>query len=324
MSELNNNMMNIQTNYHYKKNYPSFKGHCGCEDIITRLGVRDSVTTETRLFRDYKSIKFAIEYTNEFFKNLKEKFFIVGACSTGEDVYSLKMLMGNKPVKILGFDIGKYTVENAKSGILSLYIPANKQTHEYTKIVDMSTYSDSFLVHNDKKLTSEEKKLKEIFQQNFEIVESKDKLIYKLKEQFRKMFDITYAEFDKFEYKYKKTNKNFEFKTADIRDFKNIQHYQKAQIFTFKNSFYHIVTDYKHGIRQQLPQKETKPLLDKIFKNINKSLNMDGLFIMGEKEHEQKSDINIIGRSLLDNGFLPIRMPDSPYLNIWKKVREIN
>ncbi len=300
----------------------NFNGHAGCEEIITRLGMRNCVTTETRFFRDYESMKFGVNYVKEVFKNLKEKYFIVGACSTGEDAHSLKMLMGNEPVKITGFDIGAETVEQAKSGIFNLYVPADNKTNKYTRIVDMTTYNDSFLCSEKSNLTPEEKKLKEVFLKNFESIDTKDKLIYKLKETFRRMFDITYAEFNKLKFRYKNTNADLEFKTADIRDFKNILPDKKGQIFAFKNSFYHIVTDNNICSRQELPRKEVKPMLDSIFKNVNKSLDMNGLFIMGEKEHEQKTNVHIIAESLLDNGFLPIRMPDRPYLNVWKKIKE--
>lgn len=315
----------IINNYNgYNPALVNFKGHAGCEDIITKLGMRDSVTTETRFFRDYESMKFGVNYVKEVFKNLKEKYFIVGACSTGEDVHSFKMLMGNDPVKITGFDIGAETVEQAKSGIFNLYVPADSNTSKYTKIIDMTTYNDSFLAFDKPNMTKEEKKLKKAFQKNFESIDVKDKLIYKLKETFRRMFDITYAEFNKFKFKYKNTETDLEFITADIRDFKNILPERKGQIFAFKNSFYHIVTDNNICTRQELPRKEVKPMLDSIFKNVNKSLDMNGLFIMGEKEHEQKSNVHIIAESLLDNGFIPIRMPDRPYQNIWKKVKEVD
>lgn len=311
----------------YNTNPParvSFRGHAGCEEIISRLGMRDSVTTETRFFRDYESMKFGVNYVKNVFKNLKEKYFIVGACSTGEDVHSLKMLMGKKPVKITGFDLGEETIEDAQSGIFNLYVPADSDTRKYTKVIDMSTYDDAFLVTDKENLTPEQKKLKGIFNKNFERIDSKDKLIYKLKETFRRMFDMTYAEFNKVKFKYKNSDQCFEFARADIRDFRDILPKRKAQLFTFKNSFYHILTDNNYCTRQQLARSTTKPMLDEIFININKSLDMKGLFIMGEKEHEQRSDIHIIGKSLLDNGFLPVRMPNRPYLNIWKKVKEVD
>lgn len=312
-------------NYNYYHPAPvNFKGHAGCENIITRLGMRESVTTETRFFRDYESIKFGIKYINEVFKNLKEKYFIVGACSTGEDMHSLKMLMGNNPVKITGFDIGKETIEQAKSGIFNLYTPADIKTSKYTRIVDIHTYDDAFLAFDKPDLTPEQKELKKLFDNHFESIDTKDKMIYKLKEKFRKIFDITYAEFNKLKFRYKNPDNSLEFKIGDIRDFKDILPNKKGQLFTFKNSFYHIVTDNNYCTRQELPEKQIKPMLDNIFKNINKSLDKNGLFIMGEKEDEQRTNIHVIAKSLLENGFLPIRMPDRPYLNIWKKVKEID
>ena len=309
----------------YNANYPvsiNFSGHAGCENIITKIGMRKNVTTETRFFRDYKTLKYATNYIREVFRSLKEKYFVVGACSTGEDVYSLKMLMGKEPLKITGFDIGKETVKDAKSGIFSLYFPVESKT-KY-RIDDLSTYEDAYLGFDKTDLTPEQKKKKKIFSEHFECIETKDSLKYKIKERLRKIFDVTYVEFDKLRFKYKKTGEDFEFKTADIRDFRGMLPERKCQLFAFKNSFYHIVTDNNYCIRQQLPREWIKPMLDKIFKNINKSLDKKGLFIMGENEHNQKSDIFIIGKSLLDNGFLPIRMPDRPYQNIWVKVKEVD
>ncbi len=317
-----NYAMNIQP-INNKQNYTAFSGHGGCERII-KNGRFNYITTETRFFRDYKTLKYAINYINEVFRDVKEKSFVVGACSTGEDIYSLKMLMHEAPVKILGFDIGKDTIKRARSGIFEFYIPHDKKAQKYTQFVEMNTFNDKFLVDECDNLSPEQVALKEEFNKLFKNIDSKNKMIYKLTEAFRKFLDIAYVEFDRKLYKLKSKDSNCTFVNGDILELNKIlSTKRKNQLFAFKNAFYHIITNDEGAQRLSKPHSQTKPILDKIFQNINKSLDKNGLFIMGEEEHKQKSDVTIISKSLIDNGFIPIRT-DSKYPSIWKKVKEVD
>ena len=298
-----------------------FLDYGGFEKLPFLVGMRNEVTTETRMFRDFETINFATNYIKRVFRDAPQKNIVVGACSTGEEVYSMKMLMGSTPSEITGFDIGKDTIKQAKSGIIELHIPAKK----YTKFIDMDTYKDSFLAIEDENINNEQKFLKEIFNKTFEKTENKSKLIYKVSEKLRKLFNISLIEFDKRLFKCKETDVNCKFIRGDIKELnKIIPQKQSVHLFSFKNAIYHIITDNNYCHRENIEPQRARIILDKIFKDINKTLYKDGLFIMGEMEHQQHSNMNFINRALLKNGFLPIRMPDKPYLNIWKKVKEID
>lgn len=316
MQILNNNFNNqtIKT--------PNFFGHAGFEKLPFKYGIRNGVTTETRLFRDYKSVKFALDYIDKVFKNTP-KNIIVGACATGEDVFSIKML-GKTPYNITAFDLGTETIKKAKTGIIEIDLPANEKSRKYVERMRMDAYNDKFLTE-EYDLNEEKIHLKQLFEKHFKEIESNTKLIYKLKEKLKKIFFTIFIEFDKKYYQMKDCNKNCEFKNGDIMDLeKIIPLNQKYHMFTFKNALYHLITDNNYCARESVEPKKAKEILNKIFSDINKTLVKKGLFIMGEYENYQHKSMYLVNKSLINNGFLPLRMPNRPYLNIWEKVKEID
>lgn len=301
---------------------PNFSGHAGFEKLPFHYGMRNGVTTETRLFRDYKSIKFALNYIDEVFKGNKN--IVVGACATGEDVFSIKMLRGKKQTKITAFDLGSDTITNAKSGTIEIDIPADEKSKQYVEKLQMDAYNDKFLTGKEN-LNEEEKYLKQLFEDNFEPIESKTKLIYKIKEKLKKIFFTTYVEFDKKFFRIKDIDKNCEFKNGNIMDLeKTLPLDRSNHLFTFKNAMYHLITDNNYCQSESLEPAKATAVLNKIFTDINKALVKKGLFVMGELEHLQHNEMHLVDKSLLEHGFLPVRMPDRPYLNIWKKVKEVD
>lgn len=326
MFALNNSTMQISNNNFYGKSpsLQNFSGHAGFERLYSHYGIRDGVTTETRLFRDLKTIKFAANYLKNIFINDPEKKIVIGACSTGEEAYSFKMLMGETPSKIIGFDIGKETIKTAKTGIIEINVPTDKDAQKYAEAMAMDTYKDRFLV-SEISANEEEKELKKIFNDNFKPIESKEKIIFKLKEALRKLLDITYIEFDRKMYRIKNPDNIPEFKNGDVTDIeKTIPLDKQNHLFSCKNALYHMITDNNYCLRESIDPRNIKIILNKIFGDANKALKKDGLFIMGEEEHLQHTSMHLVSKALLENGFLPIRMPDRPYLNVWKKVKEVD
>lgn len=312
---------NIRTGY--SKNKPKFTGHSGFEKLPFYVGLTKGVTTETRLFRDFETIDFATKYIKSVFKNT-QKNIVVGACSTGEEVYSIKMLMHGESYNITGFDIGKNTIKQAKSGIIELNIPTDKNSEYYTKFIDMDTYKDSFLAKDDENISKKQQFLKEIFSKTFEKTEIKTKLMYRVSERLRKIFDIAFVEFDKQHFKCKEKDENCKFIQGNIEELdKIISQEQCVHLFSFKNALYHLITDNDNYHRESISHQRVKIILDKIFKDINKTLHKEGLFIMGETENKQHMNMHFVSKGLLENGFVPIRMRNRPYLNIWKKVKEV-
>lgn len=318
--------MQITNNSYNEISYksPNFCGHTGFERLPYYYGLRKEVTTETRLFRDYQTIKFATDYIKRVFAGAKEKNIIVGACSTGEEAYSIKMLMDKFDSKITGFDLGRNTIEKAKSGIIEINTPIDKNIKKYNEAINMDTYNDRFLIDNSP-LNKEKNRLREIFKNNFEQIKPKHKFLHRLKEALIKSLDPTYIEMERKLFKIKKQDENLHFKSGDVLNLESIMPLNGTNhLFSFKNAIYHIITDNNICKRENIAPKKMKEILNKIFKDINKALNKKGLFVMGESENEQHEAMHYISKALLDNGFVPIRMPDRPYLNVWKKIREAN
>ena len=325
MFTLNKSAMQISnTNYRNRTtSYPRFCGHSGFEKLPFKYGISNRIITETRLFRDYTSIKYCIDYLNKVFKGVK-KNIVVGACSTGEDVFTLKMLLGKKPAKITAFDLGTETIKKAKSGIIELDVPADEKSKKYIESLNMDAYNDKFLSGKEN-LNNVEMHLKKLFEENFEQIFPKKELIHKLKEKLEKIFFTSFAEFDKKFFRMKTMDNSCEFKSGNITDIENFMPLKKNQhLFTFKNAIYHLLTDNNYCGRESIEPKKAREILNKIFTNVNKSLCKNGLFVMGEFENYQHESMHLVTKSLLKNGFLPIRMPEREYLNVWKKVREVN
>lgn len=310
----------------HTNNNINFRGHIGC-DVINRFGKSQRLTTETAFFREYDTLKFAVNYINEVFKNIKEKRFLVGACSSGEEVWSLKMLMGNTPVKITGFDLSPKQIKNAQKAVYELSRPESVGGREFMEKYSPSGFKDYFLGVEPDKLTDSEKAQKQMFDRMFEnITDKPNSIILGLNERIRKVFDISYMELKKLHYKLRDMKQqDCKFITGNIEDLNKINGCNKNQLFSFRNALYHITTESDSIGRYPYDPEEIKPKLDKIFKQVNHTLMKKGLFILGEKEHNQGGDMNIVCASLLDNGFVPIRTKDNlPYYNVWAKYKDVN
>ncbi len=304
-------------------NQTNFCGHLGYE-YIKGFGMKNGVSTETCFFRDFDTIDFATKYLKNTFKEVKEKSIIIGACSTGEDAYSIKMLMGNTPARITAFDLGRKTVQKAQKGYFGIFQPDGEYMFSHPEIKYTDALKDIFILQPDRNLEKKEQVLKNLFLDKFEKENKSDNLLDEIHSFIKRILKQDKKEQEQDIFKLKDTVEKCDFIQGDIRDINSFLPDKKVQLFSFKNAFYHLVTDNNYCTRQELPKSRIKQMLDNIFRDINKKLDMNGLFIMGEKEHEQTSNVNIITKSLLDNGYIPIRLKEQPYPNVWKKVKENN
>ena len=283
------------------QNSINFKGHCGSE--IIKYGKENILlTTETAFGRGLDTLDFAVNNINKKFPDLKIKRFVVGACSTGEEVWTLKMLE-NEPVKIFGFDIAQRALKTAQKGIYTFISPKSRMVKFFK---DDDGYKDLFLAYGEPQ-TNNEKRLYNMFHNMFENIKISKFNIFK---QNKKL------------YKLKEAQPDCIFIKDNINDIPEIVQEQKCQLFSFRNAFYHLLT-YNTGVdREERDPRKLRPMFDKIFKTVNKLMDKKGLFLMGEEENTQCNNINFAFKALLDNGFIPIRHNEKFY-NVWEKVKEV-
>ena len=302
----------------------SFCGHLGHE-TIKYLGKDMTLINETAFFRECETLNFLVDYLNKTFGSYKEKSIVVGACSTGEEVYSIKMLLKNSPAKIIGIDLSPKAIEKAKSGVFQVSVPINGRTEHFLKINGIHAYSDGYLgAKNTLVLSEMEKKNLELFNGMFEQINA-DSFLYNLdsfcnftrhKLGFNELFLGNKL------FKLKLPQKDCSFMVGGIENITELLPEQKHHAITFRNALYHIAANRQQPLGRYIPRIEIVSNLDKLFKKINKSLYNSGLFIIGDHEQKQGLDLNLIKTLMGSNGFKEIPQQHSES-NIWQKVAEL-
>lgn len=100
----------------------------------------------------------------------------------------------------------------------------------------------------------------------------------------------------------------------------------KAHMITFSNALYHLVTEDAGfcGVRRQIPLKSMLEIFEEIAKQTNKTLVKKGLFVLGEREDKQMTNIKLFCEILKENGFREATNPSNRYCNIWQKYKDID
>lgn len=127
---------------------PSFKGHLGVETIKC-FGKTVPLIQETAFFRESSTLNFIKDYVQKTFNGKDEIKILDGACSTGEETFTLAMLFEGlaKKVKITGFDLGKKAIVKAKEGSFSVSRVSNDNSiMKYYK--KSAGFQDSYLAFN--------------------------------------------------------------------------------------------------------------------------------------------------------------------------------
>lgn len=307
----------------------SFKGHGGTE--LLELG-KDALLLrhETSFFREYNTLNKSINYLRQHFPNERNPKIIVGACSTGEEALSIKMLMPDKKPQILGFDIGPNSIEEAKSGVYTISQPKDDTSKEYLAWRGFSAYKDEFLGFGNPK-TRNQKILKNLFNNTFTQISEdstpgKTNPVKKFINKLRFLF-------------FKDINPEFNDKTFALKDPKNtgckfiqgdIQHLDEiapegqAHAISFRNAIYHLLTTNNQSERIPKPVEEAEPILKQVAKQINKALTKNGIFILGEREDKQLTDTKLLSKVFKENGFKEVAKTKNGYCNIWAKIKDVN
>ncbi len=334
----------------------------GCDETTTLevFGAnKDAVcVNETYFFRNPETLNFVSNYVDRTYKNGTN--IADFACSTGEEAYSLAMLLAknnkDKKYKITGYDIAPNIINSVDSRL-----------YEITNNV-----MEKFLVYSAE--DSQTKYFKNLFYQNFETfpknlqaIDYTPHQIYKINKKIEKSSDVHekillkyMLEFAKvpaqkrwndFSYPKKDAFKNVvSFEVKDISELgKTYKLDKNTGVVFFKNAFYHLTGYYT---RTGFKGVDLSAAID-VVKQINKSLLSDGILVVGvlDRDHMPKDgtlssviqdgkEISVINNSpfhkmLKENGFEPIFyeqvrdilgnvVTSGEYLpSVWKKVRDV-
>lgn len=311
-----------------ESNTVSFKGNIASEVLSGKR-----LKHETALFRDVASLEFVKNYLKETFPNKEKLKIIVGAASSGEESVTLSMLLDSlkKKAEILGFDLSENSVKQAKSRKYVLSTPT-KVPEGYTNLYDsayISAYDDAFLCFKQETpLTPKQKEYKKLFEDFFEQIETPDdkkpriSLGQKINNYILKRFLKIYA--GKLENKYFKLKDdkalNCDFVKGDILELNKIVKEKEADVILFRNALYHLVTDLiNNNIHLPKPKEEAASILEKVFKQIHKSLSKDGVFVLGANESYQTLDGGLTQEVLARSGFKPLSAEVEGFNSVWKK-----
>ncbi len=278
------------------------------------IGHGKKLIQETALFRDLTGLKFVQKYTEDLLQIKPQVVIYDGGCSSGEETYSIAMLLKNhlSKIKLTGFDLGSKAIETAKKGEIPISTPRNKYKDLFSQF---SAFSDSFLAFDSEKpLNSTQKELKNIFESSFK--ENQTNSIKEfLQTKLNKKIDTkNFCATDEI-----KNNCNF--LVGDITRLDELINDEDADILLFRNSLYHLTTNYSNPImRFPKPENEVAENVSNIFKNIHKKLSKDGIVVMGNNEKFQTFDhLDIIPKNIEQQGFKPL-LEENENVIVWKKI----
>lgn len=310
---------------------PNFRGQATYE--ILKIGNKEKILRhETAFFRDYHTIKKSVDYLKNTFPNSTDKQIVVGACSSGEQALSIEMLMKKQKHHILGFDISPKSVEEAKKLTFQIHKPKNKKSRTEIKNRNIVGYNDEFLAFNSgvQFSANTQKKLKKIFNQTFIEIETIPKKVNCFKMLMNKLkyliANVIEPEFLTKTFKVRRPNDvKCDFVEGDIQNLDKLVPKGKAHMITFSNALYHLVTeDICYGaIREKLPKAEVNKVIVNVAKQVNKALTNRGLFVIGEHEDKQMTDMKLVSKILEENGFKSLEKKKGKYCNIWVKYKDV-
>lgn len=302
---------NYNNQYHKK---PAFTGHTMAE-IYAQKGIR-YLCHQTAFFREPVTLERVKRYIAENFANKKEVNILVGACSTGEEAYSLSMLLNGlkNKINIIGFDLSTRTLNTARKGNVMMQ----------TSIVEneKNTFlEDAYLAFDDKnKLSKRQQKYRAMFEDTFEPINSK---FYKIYNNIKRIFIDQNPNIGRksryFKLKEGKIN-NCRFIEGDIRELDKLDAPKQVDVLFFRNAFYHLL--------ETVPRPEEKEeVLTQIVAGIRQKLGRDGIFVNGENDGVQIGNEYLIPRVMREMGFEPIypKLKDDYYYtaSIWKKLEYV-
>ncbi|MDD3593547.1 MAG: hypothetical protein PHX18_02860 [Candidatus Gastranaerophilales bacterium] len=277
---------------------------------------------ETAFFRQLSGLAFVRDYAEKMFANKQIIRILDGACSTGEETWSLAMLFQDFPkkVQITGFDIGKSAIEEAKKGVFPISkIKLNPYLEDF-----YDAYKDSFLSFKPiSELQEYQKKCKELFDSFFEptsVPKERISLMEKIKLKLLGKY------LPKKETNYYKVRPEkallCNFVEGDIVKPDNLAKDGQVDIFLFRNALYHLITDDlpSKPCRLPFPKEESQKILEDLFRDIRRKLSKNGIFVLGNNEMFQTLDDGLVQKVLQQTGFMPVFRDNPEFAAVWQKV----
>jgi len=302
----------------------SFKGHLGSEKIF-KDGAKLVLRHETALFRDMQTKNFVKDYINKNFGDKSNIKMVVGACCSGEESFTYSMLLNSLKSKlsIVGFDLSKKSIEQAKTGKVIMQNPKGVSEG----LLDMYTtfHKDSFLCFKSKNsLNKEQLEQKKLFDEFFditpEVYKEKESLGYKIQRWYMaKFLKIAMPSYESKIVKVKDDKlANCTFKEGDILNLKEVTGGEKADVITFSNAMYHLTTDDVANGMLRVPKENSEEFVRNIAKNVKENLNPNGIFVLGENETTQMMDATTVPKVFKELGFEPLNKTEEHLENVWR------
>lgn len=335
------NISTIAPNYSFtpQTKKTNMTGRLSCESnqqaYFDSYGTREVLVQETSFFRDTKSLEYVMSYLEKNFKDKPNLKIYNGACSTGEETYTLKMLSDklNKNVEIIGFDLGKNAIDTAQNGVF----PITYDDSGFFRMINVSSYTDSYLAFdNVKGLDGKKLEYRNKFADSFVRSNKPDLEKEKRNRQTVSIFEtlsqivfpngIVKLNLPKlhtvlFEPK-KEVSKNVKFINANILNLDKFIEPGTADVLTFRNALYHLTTT-EGKKSKKIPKKpeEVRHTLEYLFSRVSNALCQGGVFVLGNHpaDHHKNGLGSVIYPILQKNGLVPIFFEDN-CATVWKKV----
>lgn len=302
--------MQINSVTPYDKNFPqiqSFTGHTQAEGFYQK-GIR-YLAHQTAFFREPVTLERVKRYIIKNFSDKKEINILVGACSTGEEAYTLSMLLNGlkSKVNIIGFDVSKNTVNQARKGKVLMQ----------TSIVETERemfLKDSYLVFSNKNdLTKQQNDYKQMFDENFVPIKGKYFRIYNNIKRFFTDLNPNIGRRSRY-FQIKDGHiQNCRFVEGDIRELDKLDAPEKVDVLFFRNAFYHLLNTCRN-------EEQQEKVLTQIISGVRNKLGKNGIFVNGEDDGIQISNYTLIPRVMIKMGFEPINLTIEGTASIWKKL----
>ena len=280
---------------------PSFKGHVRHEYLPESCDVFETqkrdLTQQTAFFRQMEELEFAQGYIEENFE--RKANIIVAGCSTGEEAWTLKMLLGDK-ADVRGFDLGAEAIACANSGRYEIVRDAASTWYH----PDSDEYSDQWLafdkVDGTCKVPKNSCQYKKLFEEYFE----PDEELYA---------PMRYAPFNVRADKVK----DCYFVQGDILKMDKFIKPDSVDVLTFRNALFHLTEIYD---KPQITKEKKVLVLEKLFDQVNTVLKIGGLFVLGN-HHRDIDNKDYINKILQSKGFTPAlyNNADTDWASVWKK-----
>ena len=299
---------------------PNFKGHAQSEQLFSKWF--KILVQQTAFDREPKTKDFVCDYLRKTFNRIK---IVSGGCSTGEEPlsYSMRFYDMKDCVNILGIDLGKKAIKQAKSGRFLFETPKNSNlVLDYFDSISTTPYTDSYLVSDTKGLSASQQRFKALFNKFFEPTGEKVKapLYERLQNQALRRQGIEPLEIERKIYKLKEgKGDNCTFVQGDINNIDTILNGEKVEAISFCNALYHLTTK-DVAAEKRVPKKNAENIVETLMQKFRNCLKDGGVVVFGENEGKQMNDFVTVPKVMKRLDFTPLYEAENHQTSVWGLV----